>query len=260
VTALRLLFGTLTVLPVRPPASLDRRTAGRAMVAAPLAGLALAVLVVLPLLLLEEYGGHPAPLLVATLAVAALAGLTRAIHLDGLADTADGLGSGRQGEAALAVMKRPDIGPFGVATLALVLLVEVTSLATCLAAGTGPEALLVALVLSRTVLPVLCTRPFPAARGDGLGHAVAGSVGGPGMAVGVLLGLALAAAGLALLRVGPGAAVGADEALLWLLGLLPGLGLAVHARRRFGGVTGDVYGAAIEVTFASVLAVAALSS
>ncbi|NEC49139.1 adenosylcobinamide-GDP ribazoletransferase, partial [Actinospica acidiphila] len=57
------------------------------------------------------------------------AALTRGLHLDGLADTADGLGSGRPAEDALRIMKQSDVGPFGVLTLVLVLLVQVAALA-----------------------------------------------------------------------------------------------------------------------------------
>lgn len=258
--SLRLMFGTLTVLPVRPPASVDRRTAGWAMAAAPLAGLALAVVVVVPLLLIGAYDARPAPLLVAALVLAALAALTRAIHLDGLADTADGLGSGRRGDEALAVMKRSDIGPFGVVTLALVLLVEAAALAACLDAGTAPAALLAALVLSRAVLPVLCSSAFRPARRDGLGQAVAGSVTAPRLVTGLALGLGVVTGGLTVLDRGFDVTVGPATALVWLAGALPGIGLAWHAQRRFGGTTGDVFGAAVEVTFASVLAAAAFSS
>jgi adenosylcobinamide-GDP ribazoletransferase len=65
------------------------------------------------------------PLVAATLAVAALAVATRGLHLDGLADLADGLGTGRSAPDALAVMKQPDIGPFGVVTVALTLALQV---------------------------------------------------------------------------------------------------------------------------------------
>ena len=88
--SIRLALGTLTILPVRPPAVVDRRVAGWAMTLAPLVGVLLAVV---PMALLEQDGP---PLLLAALAVASLAVLSRAIHLDGLADTADGLGSRRR--------------------------------------------------------------------------------------------------------------------------------------------------------------------
>ncbi|MYV40156.1 adenosylcobinamide-GDP ribazoletransferase, partial [Streptomyces sp. SID1328] len=69
------------------------------------------------------------PLLAAVASAAVPAALTRGLHLDGLADTADGLGSGKPAEQALAIMKRSDIGPFGVLTLVLTLLAQVAALA-----------------------------------------------------------------------------------------------------------------------------------
>lgn len=255
--ALRLLFGTLTVLPVRPPTSVDRRTAGWAMTLAPLAGLVLAVVVGVPLAVLHDER-EMSPLLLAALAVAALALLTRAIHLDGLADTADGLGSGRSDSEALEVMKRSDIGPFGVVTLVLVLLVQAAALATCLAEGFGVIALVLALLWSRVTVTWLCFR-HPQARPDGLGSLVARSVSGTQLA----LTLAFAAAGTAVVL---GAGVGGAgrlepdvlAVLAGVLGVLTGPLLAEHAVRRFGGATGDVYGAGVETTFTAVLVAATL--
>src|SRR3954453_11429656 len=113
--ALRLDFGTLTLRRVPPRRVIDRRVGGRAMTLAPLVGLLLG-LVAAGLGALADLADF-SPLVIAVLVVALLAVLTRAIHLDGLADTADGLGSGRHGDDALAVMSKSDIGPFGVVTL-----------------------------------------------------------------------------------------------------------------------------------------------
>ena len=259
--AVRLALGTLTALPVRPPTVVDRRVAGFAMALAPAVGLLLAVVVGAPLALAVEYAGA-APLLLAGLAVGALAVLTRAIHLDGLADVADGLGSGRRGAEALVIMKQSDVGPFGVATLTLTLLLQVAALGSLLAAGVGVPALLVALVASRATLSLACTPWFPAARSDGLGAVVAGSVWG--LLVPVTLGLAAGAA-----LVGGGVLTGFDLVgdaamhrllLLAPLAVVPGLLLARHAARRFGGVTGDVYGAVVETSFTASLVVAALAA
>lgn len=259
--ALRLLFGTLTILPVRPPTSVDRRTAGWAMALSPLAGFKLAVLVVGPLILLEEYADAP-PLVVAVLVISLLAFLTRAIHLDGLADTADGLGSGRRGEAALEIMRKSDIGPFGVVTLVLVLLLQVAALASCLAEGTAPAALFVALMVSRTMLIGVCGPAFPPARRDGLGTVVAGSVDTSKASVGLALALLLVIAGLGVLN---GVDTSGNEHLgagvhqfIWFA-FFGGFGLAAWARRRFGGVTGDVYGAVVETAFTAALVIAALA-
>lgn len=263
VNAWRLALGTLTVLPVRAPGTVDRRTAGAAMVLAPLVGGLLAVVVGLPLWLLERSGAL-SPLVLAVLGVAALAVLTRAIHLDGLADTADGLGSGRGGEAALTVMRRSDIGPFGTVTLLLVLGLQVALLAQALAGGYGVLLLALALTAGRAVLLLVCTARFPAAREGGLGATVAGSVGVRGATVGVLLTAVL----LALLAGAAGLAdpAGPDGWLGWrlgaavLLGPLAGLLLAAHAVRRFGGITGDVLGAATEVSTTAALLTGVLAA
>jgi adenosylcobinamide-GDP ribazoletransferase len=287
VNALRLMLGTLTVLRVPPPTSVDRGTAGAAMLLAPLGGLVLAV----PLVLLTALDASS--LLVAALAVGALALLTRALHLDGLADTADGLGSGHPGAEALEVMRRSDIGPFGVVTLLLVLLVQVTALASLVAIGFGPPAVLAALLVSRGVLPVLCTSAFPAARAHGLGQAVAASVSRGAAAVSlacVVVVAALGAAGLAELAsqgwltpsqtgfgwyavTGPGyyglpfgdwwggsigLAVGGTMLVGGLLAVAAAVLLARRCVRRFGGVTGDVYGACVELAFTTMLVVPAL--
>lgn len=265
--AVRLAFGTLTILPVHPPQQVDRRTAGWAMVVAPVVGLLLAALAVLVLLLLDDRS----PLLAATLAIAVLAFLTRAIHLDGLADTADGLGSGRPGEQALAVMRKSDIGPFGVVTLVLALLLQVTALATLTSRGEGPQALSTAVVVSRLVVPLLCTPVIPAARADGLGRVVAGSVRAAGILVAVLLsGLAVALiAVLTPAHRGPRAvlvdaelAATSPNRFLWALTIaLPLLVAGLLCRRcvrRFGGITGDVLGACVEVAFTTALVVACL--
>lgn len=241
--AVRLAVGTLTVLPVRAP-RVDRRTAGRAMVLAPLVGLGLGLVGCLPLLLLTG-----TPLLAAALAVGTLALLTRGLHLDGLADTADGLGSGRRGPEALAVMRKGDVGPFGVATLVLVLLVQVAALGHLTAAGAGAPGLVAAAVVSRLALPLACLRGVRPARAEGLGAAVAGSVSRPSS------GIALVLAAVPLTALG----VATDGTVGWaVLGLVAGAALGRRAVRRLGGITGDVLGAVVEATFtASLVALAA---
>ena len=248
--ALRLAVGTLTVLPVRPPV-VDRATAGRAMVLAPLVGLLLWVPAACLLWVADRGGLTPLP--AAALTVGLLALLTRGMHLDGLADTADGLGSGRSGQSALEVMRRGDIGPFGVVTLLLVLLVQVAALAQLDGSGHGPAGVGVALVVSRLVLPLACLRGVPAARPDGLGAAVAGTVSRPAALVAVLL----AGAAVAVVTV-------ITDPAPWLpayalLGLPAAVAVGARAARRFGGVTGDVLGAVVEVAFAGALLGACLA-
>lgn len=241
--ALRLALGTLTVLPVRPP-TVDRAVAGRAMALAPLVGLLLAV----PCLaLLELLGRERSPLLAAGLVLGLLALLTRGMHLDGLADTADGLGSGRPAPQALELMRRGDVGPFGVVTLLLVLVVQAAALAQLVATGLGAAGVVAALVTSRLALPLACSAGVPAARSDGLGAAVAGTVS-RGMALCAVL-LALGAMLPPLLLTD----TDVDVVVAAPLGLLAGLALGWRALRRLGGVTGDVLGAVVEATFTGTL-------
>ncbi|TXC93776.1 adenosylcobinamide-GDP ribazoletransferase, partial [Streptomyces sp. ISID311] len=166
--ALRFAFGTLTVLPVHVT-RWDRAAARGGMLCAPLAGLVVglcAAAVGGALLLL---GGSPLLAAVGTAAVPAV--LTRGLHLDGLADTADGLGSGKPAEDALRIMKQSDIGPFGVLTLLFTLLAQVAALSGLYAEGwaRGAAAAAVAAVTARTALTLASRAGVPAARPEGLG-------------------------------------------------------------------------------------------
>ncbi|MFI5708502.1 adenosylcobinamide-GDP ribazoletransferase [Kribbella sp. NPDC051620] len=175
VDGLKLAFGTLSVLPVGAPGVVDRRVAGRAMVWAPLVGLVLGGIAGLVV-----YGADrlkpDAPLLAAVLGVIVLMALSGALHLDGLADSADGFGSRRDRETKLRIMKQSDIGPFGVVSIAAVLLIDVAALHTCIQNGFGWQALVIAAVASRLTLPWSCRTSVPSARPDGLGAMVAGTV------------------------------------------------------------------------------------
>ncbi|MEU7885086.1 adenosylcobinamide-GDP ribazoletransferase [Microbispora bryophytorum] len=190
--AWRLAVGTLTVFPVRP-VEVDRAVAGRAMSLAPFVGLLLGLAAAVVLAVAGAVSGSP--LLGAVLAVAALAWLTRALHLDGLADLADGFGSGRPADGALEVMKRSDIGPFGVVTIVIALLVQVAALSRD---GTAAWAALVtAAATGRLAVTWACRGGVPAARPTGLGALVAGTVR-RGAAIGATLATAAVVAVLAL--------------------------------------------------------------
>ena len=106
---------------------------------------------------------HPlgaGPLTGAVLAISSLALLSRGLHLDGLADLADGLGSGKPAPVALDIMRRSDIGPFGTVTLILSLLIQVAALsqAESAAPARGAAALIAAVVTGRLALTWACRR------------------------------------------------------------------------------------------------------
>lgn len=250
---LRFAFGTLTVLPVRVH-RWDRRAARGGMLGAPVAGLAVGACAAgLGLLLLALGAG---PLLAAVASVAVPAALTRGLHLDGLADTADGLGSGKPAEDALRIMKQSDIGPFGVLTLVLTLLAQAAVLAQLYGDswGRGAAAAVTSAVTARLALTLAARAGVPAARPEGLGAAVAGAVPVAGaLATAAAVTIGSAACGTAL---GPYGAVRAAAAVV--LALATAELLLRRCVRRFGGVTGDVFGALAETGATASLVILAL--
>jgi adenosylcobinamide-GDP ribazoletransferase len=247
--AWRVALSLFTAVPAGVGGDLDGAVAARAVFWLPAVGLLLGAVAGAVLVLVQAGAdAQSRRLLGAAVAVAVLALLTGGLHLDGLADTADGLGSRRPAAEALAIMRRSDIGPFGVAALLLVLLTQVTALATAPRGLPAAVTLVLAVVTGRAAA-VLATGA-PAARAGGFGALVAGRTGAPGR---WLTGAALLAAALA-----GGAALGGWPAglragLAALAGLLVGGLVEWAARRRLGGLTGDVFGAIIELATAAVL-------
>lgn len=255
---MRLALGTLTRIPVRAPDNVNSHVATFAMSFAPVIGLVLALIVGIPMVVLTrliDTASNPlTALLIAVLAIGALAWLTRAIHLDGLADTADALGSGKPAAQALEIARKSDIGPFGVITLVLALLGQVLALGVALAAGHGFLALVLAVFGGRVVIAIACLRGIPSARREGLGALVAGSVPATA-AIMWSVALIVVAAGLAILEgtssIGPVVAA--------VLGIAAALVMLWITRHRLGGITGDVIGAVVEVTTTAILVVLALA-
>lgn len=247
---LRLATSTLTIVRAGAP-RVDTRAAGTAMTWAPLVGLGVGAAAAGVGQIADWW--TRSPLISATIAISAMAALTRALHLDGLADTADGLGSGKPAEEALAIMKRSDIGPFGVVTLILVLAVQIGSLAAAYGIHRGAVAVIVAAMAGRLAVTVACCGPIPAARGSGLGAWVAGSVR---IRAAVAVGTAVAVASGLL-----GLIVDRQTAVLALAAVPTGIAgammLLTRCVQRFGGITGDVLGALVETSAAIALLVLA---
>jgi adenosylcobinamide-GDP ribazoletransferase len=251
VNGLALAFGLLTAVPVGRLPAVDRRSAGRAMLLAPLTTAPLLLVLALAHLLVV----HGVPLLLVAAAVlGAENAVTRGLHLDGLADTADGLAAGTDPAVSLRVMKASDIGPAGVVTLVLALLLQVGALAALLPSYAGTVLAGLAWLASRHALAWACRRGVPAASPTGLGTLVAGAVSPAGLAV-----AAVAMAALAVL-------VGLVPELRWWAGpvtlvvtVAAALFVVRHCTARLGGVTGDVLGAVVEVALTAGLTAAAVA-
>ncbi|MFT3688047.1 adenosylcobinamide-GDP ribazoletransferase [Paenirhodobacter sp.] len=161
-------------------------------------------------------------MLAAGLALAAQMAVTGALHEDGLADVADGFWGGRTRDRRLEIMRDSRIGSYG--TLALIVAAGLRWQAMALA---GPVALILAAVASR-VAPVALMATLPPARSDGMGHAARAVTAGP-LALAALIGLG------PLILCGQVPAVAVAAAVV--------IALALIARRKIGGQTGDVLGA-----------------
>ncbi|MGD1217837.1 MULTISPECIES: adenosylcobinamide-GDP ribazoletransferase [Streptomyces] len=250
---LRFAFGTLTVLPVQVT-RWDRAAARGGMLCAPLAGLVVgAGAALLGVTLLAMGAG---PLLAAVASAAVPAALTRGLHLDGLADTADGLGSGKPAEDALRIMKQSDIGPFGVITLLFVLLAQVAALFQAYDASwaRGVLAAVVSAVAARLALTLAARTGVPPARPEGLGAAVAGTV--------PVRGALLVTAAVVVAAAGAGTLLGTYDPVRAAVAVAAACATAElllrHCTRRFGGITGDVFGGLAETAATTALVVVSL--
>ena len=168
-----------------------------------------------------------APLTVGVVAVAAMALVTGALHYDGLSDFADGLG-GRDRARRLEIMRDSRIGSYGAVVLVFVALALASSVGA-LAGGSQALWLFLLMAVASRMLMLCVLDLLPAARADGLGQAAAGTSlpWMPGVIVLASISVALGLPALGLL---------AGMAVVALL-------VALMAKRRLGGQTGDVLGA-----------------
>ncbi|WP_405162218.1 adenosylcobinamide-GDP ribazoletransferase [Nocardia sp. NBC_01499] len=233
---LRLALSWLTVFPVRGPESVDRTAAARAIALAPLVGGLLGAGAAALLWALVWAGASS--VLAGLLVVGALALITRGMHLDGLADTMDGLGSYGPPERARQIMKSGGAGPFGVAAIVFSIGVQAFSFAA-LAEADRWFAVALAVTVGRVAVVLACRKGIDAAPDANFGSLVAGTQH-------PLTAAAWSAAALA-------AAIFATPdrwqgPLAILLALAASTVLIRHCVRRFDGLSGDALGATIELT------------
>jgi len=247
IRGLALAVSWLTVVPMRVPGEVDRDLARRALYWAPVLGAALGLLAAAGLAALHLVGTPP--LLAGLAVVAMLAALTRGMHLDGLADTADGLGCYGGPSRALAVMRDGSAGPFAVVTLVLVLTAQAAALGALAESG-RLLAVVLAVTAGRVAFGWCARKAVPPARAEGLGALVAGS---QSPAVPLIWTLALLTAALAAVPNRPW-----QGPLAVTLAALTVITLSAHTHRRLNGVTGDVLGAANELATTILLAVCAI--
>ena len=185
------------------------------------------------------------PLLAGALLIAALALLTRALHLDGFMDTCDALLGGIERRRRLEILRDSHVGAFAVVGLASLLLLKLTALAA-LPQLNRETVLLLFPCLSRWGM-LLAMELFPYIRREGLGTAFFGNRGRWPLIGGLCLALS-AAIGLA----------GATGVFLFAVASAVSWAVGNWAARALGGLTGDIYGAVNETAEAAVLVVAAV--
>jgi adenosylcobinamide-GDP ribazoletransferase len=230
----------LTLLPEPPGVAPDGSDVARGAWAFPAVGALLGCLVGAVALT----GAEVLPPLAAG-ALGAVAGVlaTGGLHLDGLADSADGLG-GRSPERALAIMRDHSVGAYGSAAISLDLVLRAVLIGALLEGGKALAALVVAGAVARAAVLVLPLWLPYARKAPGPGAVLSAQPSGWRAAVGVAIAGAFSVAIFGL----QGLPVLACTALVvFSIGLL--------ARRRLGGITGDVLGASIELSELATLTI-----
>ncbi len=222
----------LTIVPVPTRWSLPTTNLGKSLAWFPLVGAGLGIILAFALHFLRLGFSDP---LAAALTLALWAMLTGALHLEGVADSGDGLLSTAPRDKRLESMRDPRVGAFGAVALGVLLITKFAAIASL----HDTFFLALAPMLGRWAMVLAAT--FPLARTDGM--AARFSQGLSRREIIVATGIAAAGA----------VAFGWRGVIAWVAATLVVLALARIAQNRLGGMTGDIYGAVGEVTEVVVL-------
>jgi adenosylcobinamide-GDP ribazoletransferase len=227
----------LTRIPIGARIAVDEADIARSLAWLPLVGVGLGGAVALAGRALEgRLDDGPTAVLI----VAAWAFATGAIHLDGLADSADALG-GHDRQRRLAIMRDPRLGTFGVLALMFVVVLKISLVAAVLARGHHLWLLAIPAIARAAASALSATLPY--AREEGTGAALV-----TGVPRAERLAVALATAVIVAL-----ACARLRGLIAIVAAALVALAIGRFARRRIGGVTGDVLGATIELAECAAL-------
>jgi adenosylcobinamide-GDP ribazoletransferase len=239
---IRIAVSFSTIFRVGPAKPVDNGELSQASWALPVAGLVVGLAGAIVYAIARRIGLPTDP--AAVLALSATLLVTGAIHEDGLSDTADGLGGGKDRDSRLEIMRDSRIGTYGACALALSILARWSALATIAEPVSVASALLAAHAAARAQLPVFMWL-VPPARSDGL-SAGAGQASSQGALIAAVLGFLCLAFGL-----------GVGKAILGLILLsLVGLIWAWLAAKQVGGQTGDILGALEQIGEVAILLLA----
>jgi adenosylcobinamide-GDP ribazoletransferase len=234
---LRAAASFLTVVPVGDIGEITAADFARANAMFPVVG------AVIGLIQLASALALPAaipPALIGICLVALSAVITGALHLDGLADTFDGLGAQKSREERLRIMRDPHVGAFGTTALVLLLAMKAAAIAA-LFERHHLRALITAAAVARSS-PILLARVFPSARTSGLGKTFVDHVSNAHVA----------ATGAVVMLIA-GLSGGSPAWMPGMMGLAVAILIGAIASRQLGGLTGDVFGASIELAETAVL-------
>ena len=222
----------LTILPVGKLLPSEEKGLARSMAFFPLVGLVIGLLSASGYYLLTLLFPKS---LVLWLTIGLLAYLTRGLHLDGFADTMDGVASGGTKEKILEVMRDSRIGAFGVVGLILLIGAKYYALDQ-ISNPALPYSLILMAVMGRNSMVLVCYRSAYARPNEGLGRPFTKNLGSREMVLSLV-----SASGIALLLMGL-------KGILVFLGIcLFSLGYRFFFKKKLGGVTGDILGAANEL-------------